>query len=1017
MNLARVVATLLSYKISPESYGIIHPSLYVVYFIAAILFLYYLIKQQKVNFPDSFTFFFVPPVDISHPEISLRSTRTIAKRIILAYLITSASGVGIFLLFPAPIPPPPCTDPFIESAPLNIDGNSALDAFCAGNGTDGLSWETAHVIENITIHRSEMCINFQNLSNFLIIRNCTLRSYYNSCISVTRTSYIGIMLRNCTRIKIVDCQLIGFYTGIYLINVSNVIISRNHIFNSSSLCDFGTEFARGYGITCENSQLNNISNNNITLIVPGDYGLYYCGYPARTRSSISLYNANSNNVTSNLLNSITIDISVNNVIDNNTAYVIYVEAGVQNILCNNTGILELDGGGNNTLVSNNGTFMELMETNNNTLENNSIETIFLFQTWNNTLINNTANELNFAWAYNNSLYNNDMSISIKGNSIGNHIDTTNSVGGKPIHYYENQIGLELAGQSSVGQIFFINCNDSRIENNTISNNAAGIVLVRCNNNSLVNNSACNNPSNGLSFFESCNNTLLNQTSCNNSGFGIYLDSSHNNTLSNSITSNNGVGGTSDDGFVTPFNGLDGVCLEYSNDNLLANITSVNNTGCGITLFNSLDIMLINNSIDSNAVGVYIGESNNITLTENIMWGDGLETWDSHNLSIDTTNRVNGKSLLYLEGQAFREVSDSTPVGQVILINCQNFKVSNINITLVSRAIALESCRNVTLINVTASFNSEGILFQDSQDITLLKCIVSSNRRDGISLQLSSDVNLSSNVVLNNGGAGINLVGSDDNWIFGNNASFNSQSGIYVDYSDHNLIIYNTLLGNLQQGLLLEGSHNCTILSNLISQNGESGIDLRGSTYNQIMDNTLTMHDDEGVLPTASNFNPPHTGTMEILLEPYPLPEFAHCGIFSFFSDFNIFTGNLVSSNVEGFHLSVSDSNLIEGNTVMYNTNSGICLEFSRNNQILRNILRQNGGACILLLGGSEDNDIRENECDEDSMLLIYVVVAIMGVGICVTVIIFRQRHRRYRVAGASLELTRKQNQSKASKKE
>lgn len=38
-----------------------------------------------------------------------------------------------------------------EHSQIIISGNAELDAFCGGNGTTGMSWETAHIIGNFSI--------------------------------------------------------------------------------------------------------------------------------------------------------------------------------------------------------------------------------------------------------------------------------------------------------------------------------------------------------------------------------------------------------------------------------------------------------------------------------------------------------------------------------------------------------------------------------------------------------------------------------------------------------------------------------------------------------------------------------------------------------------------------------------------------------------------------------------------------------------------------------------------------
>ena len=57
-----------------------------------------------------------------------------------------------------------------DHAPISINGNVALDAFCAGNGTDGLSWATAYVIKDYAINgNGGDCIDIASTNQYLII--------------------------------------------------------------------------------------------------------------------------------------------------------------------------------------------------------------------------------------------------------------------------------------------------------------------------------------------------------------------------------------------------------------------------------------------------------------------------------------------------------------------------------------------------------------------------------------------------------------------------------------------------------------------------------------------------------------------------------------------------------------------------------------------------------------------------------------------------------------------------------
>jgi len=113
----------------------------------------------------------------------------------------------------------------VSHAPILINNNTELDTFCFGQGTDGLSWATAHVIEDYEINAggSGAALFIQNTDLFLIIRNITAT---NAGASVDA----GIVLKNCTNVKITNCTTYsnGIH-GISLQQTSNSIILDNWI--------------------------------------------------------------------------------------------------------------------------------------------------------------------------------------------------------------------------------------------------------------------------------------------------------------------------------------------------------------------------------------------------------------------------------------------------------------------------------------------------------------------------------------------------------------------------------------------------------------------------------------------------------------------------------------------------------------------------------------------------------------------------------------------------------------------
>ncbi len=249
---------------------------------------------------------------------------------------------------------------------ISINGNDALDTFCAGNGTDGLSWDTAHVIDDLEIdaHMVGTGIYIRNTDRFLIIRNCDI---FNSGLQDYRPVYVdsGIALGNVKNIKISKCNLNDNHHGLSLYNMSNCNIWNNNASNNSfsiSVCNSinntisGNDFSHNEwcSFMSWDSHSNDISDNDISY--NKRYGIYLidaCNYNTISGNNVSynelggikLLNSSGNNITGNNASYNTnFGISLGPTSNNNEVY--------QNIVCYNDDEDIIDLGENNNIGRN-----------------------------------------------------------------------------------------------------------------------------------------------------------------------------------------------------------------------------------------------------------------------------------------------------------------------------------------------------------------------------------------------------------------------------------------------------------------------------------------------------------------------------------------------------------------------------------------------------------------------------------------------------------------------------------------
>lgn len=224
----------------------------------------------------------------------------------------------------------------------------------------------------------------------------------------------------------------------------------------------------------------------------------------------------------------------------------------------------------------------------------------------------------------------------------------------------------------------------------------------------------------------------------NGDYGIYLKNVVSGRVENCVFSNNS----------------NGIYLSSSSNNLISNNTCSSN-GYGIILYHSSSNTFSNNIFED--CGIWIG-------------GYTVSHFNSH---VMENNTVNGKPLYYYADNTGIVVP--ADAGQVILANCSNMTIENIN----------------------ASNTSVGVKIAFTENSLVKNNILSNNAWSSINLYSSSSNILDNNTCSNNY-FGICLSFSSNNNTLSNNTCSNNHRGIYLQWSSsNNTIFHNYLLNNTE----------------------------------------------------------------------------------------------------------------------------------------------------------------------------------------------------------------------------
>jgi len=147
----------------------------------------------------------------------------------------------------------------------------------------------------------------------------------------------------------------------------------------------------------------------------------------------------------------------------------------------------------------------------------------------------------------------------------------------------------------------------------------------------------------------------------------------------------------------------------SADNITIKNTTINGFGFGIASADDTIRRfhtLINNTIVNNTIGVYFNLVSDVNITRNTFIGGGLVLTSLPPIKNTVEeNLINGKPLIYLENTSNYTISDA---GQVVLLNCSNIRVENLNLSNAGVGLELFYTNSCRIVNNVIAHNLYGI---------------------------------------------------------------------------------------------------------------------------------------------------------------------------------------------------------------------------------------------------------------------------------------------------------------------
>lgn len=429
----------------------------------------------------------------------------------------------------------------------------------------------------------------------------------------------------------------------------------------------------------------------------------------------------------------------------------------------------------------------------------------------NCIFNNVRNVSNYSYCMN-----------VRNVSNGELLNNTIKGGyyGLSLAYCENfEIKENIFIKNSYG-IESFGIENCVIKRNSFVENEEGIFWRFCVNNIIETNNFYNNTVYGIDFYDLCDNNQINSNSISLSSKGISISSSDENIISNNIVTSSKVG-------------------------------ILNNWGLeNVFQFNKL----YKCGLDFN------------------YFYDHPEYYRT--IVIDTSNLVNNKPIYFYFDKMNLNEDDFLNAGQIILINCNDSFISNVNTSEGTDGIFLTHCTNISINNISSNNNSRfGINLNYCSRVNITNSIMSYNEWNGIETYMSKNLDFYYNKIENNTLSGIcvqypaipyegiNIIHNELNknydgieilkrsWeedldpltIAYNELGFNRNSGINLKYCNEELI-YNNSIHNNEMGIYFLRCRSNLIFQNIISNNHKGLYLTTNSTDNIIFENIFATND-------------------------------------------------------------------------------------------------------------------------------------------------------------------------------
>jgi parallel beta-helix repeat protein len=362
-----------------------------------------------------------------------------------------------------------------------------------------------------------------------------------------------------------------------------------------------------------------------------------------------------------------------------------------------------------------------------------------------------------------------------------------------------------------------------VSSNNISNCDWVIRVIDSDNCSVLDNNLTNAPGGyGIATYDVDNTTVINNT-LDSIHYGLYLigASTTNLTVSGNDVSNCSGGGL----FATAsYVNISGNHLQYN----------------GMGLQQTVGVQILDNTFTNmpNACAIYLNSAESTTIGGNSfastgigIGGTGLQHYNTH--TITTDNLVDGRPIRYYN-DCVDLALDGDSTGQLILANCTDADVRNLEVAPGYVGICVTYSENVAIQSCNVSDNSwSNVQIRRTQNVSVSECRIHDSGGYGVhSYEFVVNFTLSNSTVKNSHNDGVRVDYTTQTNITGNNISKNGFNcyGIEVYHCTWGNISENQIVDNYVGMRLSVGTTNFRVFHNNFINNTYQAWDVLSNTW-------------------------------------------------------------------------------------------------------------------------------------------------------------------------------------------